>query len=301
MSPDVMKKLAKPLLFSAALIWGSTFVMIKDTLDSVPTFYLIAIRFTLGSGVLALVCWKRWKQFTPDYLWRGAMAGCFLFLTYVLQTAGLTTTTPSKSAFLTAVYCVMVPFLAWAVAKVRPDRYHVVAAVLCVAGIGLVSLDEQLTLNFGDLLTLLSAFFCACNIVVLPLLSREKDVTLLTVCQFMFTGLYAWIGGALTETFPAQDLLNPDAYLPLLYLSILARAVALLFQNIGMVWCNPTSAALLLSLESVFGVLFSILFYGDPVTVRLVAGFGLTFLAIICSETKFSFLRRRARDSVTDV
>ena len=120
MSPDVMRKVAKPLLFSAALIWGSTFVMIKDTLDSVPTFYLIAIRFTLGSGVLALACWKRWKQFTPDYLWRGAMAGCFLFLTYLLQTAGLTTTTPSKSAFFTAVYCVMVPFLAWGVAKVRP-------------------------------------------------------------------------------------------------------------------------------------------------------------------------------------
>ena len=61
-----MRKVAKPLLFSAALIWGSTFVMIKDTLDSVPTFYLIAIRFTLGSGVLTLACWKRWKQSTPD-------------------------------------------------------------------------------------------------------------------------------------------------------------------------------------------------------------------------------------------
>ena len=297
----MMRKVAKPLLFSAALIWGSTFVMIKDTLDSVPTFYLIAIRFTQGSGVLALACWKRWKQFTPDYLWRGAMAGCFLFLTYLLQTAGLTTTTPSKSAFFTAVYCVMVPFLAWGVAKVRPDRYHVVAAVLCVAGIGLVSLDERLTLNFGDLLTLLSAFFCACNIVVLPLLSRGKDISLLTVCQFTFTGLYAWVGGALTETFPAQALLNPEAYLPLLYLSVLATAVALLFQNVGMVWCNPTSAALLLSLESVFGVLFSILFYGDPVTVQLVLGFGLVFLAIVCSETKFSFLRKKLGGEALDL
>ena len=113
------------------------------------------------------------------------------------------------------------------------------------------------------------------------------------MCQFTVTGLYAWVGGALTETFPAQALLNPEAYLPLLYLSVLATAVALLFQNVGMVWCNPTSAALLLSLESVFGVLFSILFYGDPVTVQLVLGFGLVFLAIVCSETKFSFLRRK--------
>ena len=251
-----------------------------------PTFYLIAIRFTLGSGVLALGMSEAVVSNSPRTIrWRGAMAGSsFSSLPMCYRQPACRRPQPHpKVLFSTAVYCVMVPFLAWAVAKVRPDRYHVVAAVLCVAGIGLVSLDEQLTLNFGDLLTLLSAFFCACNIVVLPLPSREKDVTLLTVCQFMFTGLYAWIGGALTETFPAQDLLNPDAYLPLLYLSILATAVALLFQNIGMVWRNPHLCRSSCCLWSRCLVCCSLsCSMGIRSTVRLVAGFGLTFLAIIC-------------------
>ena len=73
----------------------------------------------------------------------------------------------------------------------------------------------------------------------------------------------------------------------------MATTVALLFQNIGMVWSDPASSSVILSLESVFGVLFSVLFYGDPVTPRLLAGFGLIFVAVVCSETKFSFLRKK--------
>ena len=74
-------------------------------------------------------------------------------------------------------------------------------------------------------------------------------------------------------------------------LSVMATTVALLFQNVGQAWSDPSSASVILSLESVFGVLFSVLFYGDPVTPRLMAGFALIFVAVICSESKFSFLR----------
>ena len=120
MSPSVMKKLAKPMLFTAALIWGTSFFIMKNTLDVMPVFYLLAIRFTAGALLLAAVCGKKWKMFTLDYLWRGAIIGGFLFLAYTVQTFGLALTTPSKNAFLTAVYCVLVPFLTWAVVKVRP-------------------------------------------------------------------------------------------------------------------------------------------------------------------------------------
>ena len=100
--------------------------------------------------------------------------------------------------------------------------------------------------------------------------------------------------GLLTEEFPASALSDPAVLLPLAYLCIMATAVALLFQNVGQVWSDPASASVILSLESVFGVLFSVIFYGDPVTGRLLAGFALIFVAVVCSETKFSFLRRPA-------
>lgn len=106
--------------------------------------------------------------------------------------------------------------------------------------------------------------------------------------------------GALTETFPAQALTDPQVFLPLLYLCVMATTVALLFQNVGQVWSDPASASVILSLESVFGVLFSVIFYGDPVTPRLLMGFVLIFVAVVCSETKFSFLRRSSRPQLSE-
>lgn len=300
MSPRTMHMLAKPMLFAAALIWGTSFFIMKNALDAVPVFFLLAIRFTAGAVLLALVCARRWKAFTPDYLWRGAIMGGFLCLAYSVQTFGLSMTTPSKNAFLTAVYCVLVPFLTWAVVKKRPDRYNIAAALLCVTGVGLVSLNEQLSINTGDLLTLVCAIFYASHIVAVEKVSPGKDITLLTVFQFAFAGLFAWIGGALTETFPAQALTDPQVFLPLLYLCVMATTVALLFQNVGQVWSDPASASVILSLESVFGVLFSVIFYGDPVTPRLLMGFVLIFVAVVCSETKFSFLRRFSRPQLSE-
>lgn len=290
MKPEVMTKLAKPMLFAAALIWGTSFFIMKNTLDVMPVYYLLAIRFTAGAVLLSLVCWKKWKDFTPDYLWRGAMAGACLFLAYTIQTYGLAQTTPSKNAFLTAVYCVMVPFLYWLVMKQRPDRYNILAALLCVTGVGLVSLNGDLSVNMGDLLTLISAFFYAAHIVVVAKVSPGKDIYFITIFQFAFAALYAWVGGVLNETFPVQAITDPAVFLPLGYLCVMATTVALLFQNVGQVWSDPASASVILSLESVFGVLFSVLCYGDRVTGPMALGFVCIFIAVVCSETKFSFL-----------
>ena len=292
MSEKVLRTAAKPMLFLAAFIWGSSFFIMKDALDQLPVQYLLAIRFTTGAILLGLFCWKKWRTFTADYLWRGAVIGAMLYVAYSVQTYGLALTTPSKNAFLTSVYCVLVPFLYWAFAKIRPERYNVLAAVLCVTGVGLVSLAGDLTVNPGDGLTLICAFFYAMHIVAVAKVSPGKDIYLLTVFQFAFAGLYAWTGGALTESFPAQALAKPEVLFPLAYLAVMATTVALLFQNVGQVWSDPASASVILSLESGFGVLCSVLFAGDEVSGRMLAGFALIFVAVVCSETKFSFLAR---------
>jgi len=290
MQHEMMKRLAKPMLFAAALIWGTSFYIMKNALDDLPVFYLLALRFTAGAILLALVCWKKWRLFTPDYLWRGSIVGGLLCLAYSIQTFGLDLTTPSKNAFLTSVYCVIVPFLYWAVMKKRPDRYNIIAAVLCVTGVGLISLDGALSFNRGDVLTLVCAVFYAAHIVAVSKLSPGKDIYLLTVFQFVFAALYAWIGGLFTADFPTQALRQPGVFLPLLYLCVMATTVALLFQNVGQIWSDPASAAVILSLESVFGVISSILFYGDVVTPPMYVGFACIFVAVVCSETKLSFL-----------
>lgn len=292
MRADIMRKLAKPMLFGAAIIWGTSFFIMKNALDVMPVYSLLAIRFTAGAVLLSLVCWNKWKNFTADYLWRGAVIGAFLFLAYLIQTFGLERTTPSKNAFLTAVYCVIVPFLYWAVMGRRPDRYNIAAALLCVTGVGLVSLNGDLSVNLGDVLTLVAACFYAAHIIAVEKTSQGKDIYLLTVFQFAFAALYAWLGSLLLEDFPVRAMADPAVFLPLGYLCVMATTVALLFQNVGQIWSDPASASVILSLESVFGVLFSVLCYGDLVTVPMALGFVCIFIAVVCSETKFSFLHK---------
>ena len=289
MSDQTMRRLAKPMLFLAAFIWGSSFFIMKGAVDVIPAFYLLAFRFTGGAVLLGLFCWKRWRRLTRDYWWRGAVIGVLLFLAYSVQTFGLQGTTPSKNAFLTAVYCVLVPFFYWAAAARRPDRYHIIAAVLCLTGVGLVSLSGDLTITWGDGLTLLCAVFYAAHIVAVSKFSKGRDIFLLTVIQFGATALCCWVGTFLTRGIPAQGL-SGQAWGVLLYLAIAATALALLLQNVGQKYTDPSSAAVLLALEAPFGVAFSVLFAGESPTPQMYLGFFLIFLAVVCSETKFQFL-----------
>ena len=105
--------LAKSSILLATLIWGTSFVIIKDTLEVINPHYLMAIRFTVAFVVLSAVFFRRMKSITREMIWQGSLIGFFLFLAYLWQTLGIMDTTPGKNAFLTAIYCVMVPFLAW--------------------------------------------------------------------------------------------------------------------------------------------------------------------------------------------
>lgn len=294
MNETILKKLAKPMIVCATLIWGSTFFMIKDAVDDVDPMFMLAFRFTLAAAVLAVVFWRRWKDVDWAYAWQGGVLGLLLGAAYIIQLFGLMGTTPGKNAFFTAVYCVIVPFLYWAVDRKRPTRWNVLAALLSVTGIGLVSWDGGLSLALGDVLTLTAGFFLACHIIAVAKFAGGRDIFLLTIIQFAMVALMCWVGTAITRGVPV-DGLPASAWWVLLYLAIGSTAVALLFQNVGQKYTEPASAALLLSLEAPFGVLFSVLFGAERPTPLMYLGFCVIFLAMVCSETQFKFLRRRAK------
>lgn len=290
--------LAKLALLMAAIIWGSSFIIVKNTVDVLPPNMLLAVRFSLACALLSVIYHKRLRLINKEYLISGAIIGFFLFLAYCSQTIGITDTTPGKNAFLTAIYCVLVPFLYWFVNHTRPDRYNFLAALLCFTGIGFVSLTQNLTIGTGDLLTLLGGFFFAIHMVSVAKLTKDKDAILLTILQFGFAAIFSVIITLLFETAPKVSAISIESVFGILYLVCFATAAALLLQNVGQKYTPPSSASLILSLESVFGVLFSVLFFGDQLTVRLVIGFILIFLSIIVSETKLSFLKKRRNKTV---
>ena len=296
----LLARLASPLIILATIIWGSSFVVMKNSVDVLPTFWLLAIRFSFAALVLAIVFIKRWKVLDKQYLIGGTVMGFCLFVAYAFQTFGLEETTPGKNAFFTAVYCVIVPFLYWVIARRRPDKFNVLAAFLCIAGIALVSVtgDNATAFNIGDVLTLIGGFFFACHIVAVAKYSEGRDIFILTTLQFASFAVFSWIGVLVTRPPLDVAVFDQSMVLGLAYLVIFSSCGALLFQNIGQKYTAPATAAVLLSLEAPFGVLFSILLADERPTPLMFLGFALIFLAVVCSETKFSFLRKKEVDKV---
>lgn len=287
---------AKAALFGAAIIWGSSFLIVKNSMDVMQPHTLLAIRFTIGCLLLSLIFHKRLKNLNKGYFIKGGIIGTFLFFGYSLQTIGITDTTPGKNAFLTAIYCVIVPFMFWAVDKKRPDIFNIIAAFTSIIGIGLVSLSGNFSIRMGDALTLLSGVVYAAHLVSIAKFAKDKDPILLTILQFGYAAVYAWIVALLFENIPTHYSIS--AVSGILYLAVFATAVAILLQNIGQKYTHPAPAAIILSLESVFGVLFSVIFYHEVITPRLFLGFLLIFTAVIISETKLSFLFKSRNEGI---
>ncbi len=301
-----MTRIGSAALFLAAFIWGTSFVMMKDVSEKLPPSLLLAIRFTISTIVLSLIFIKRFKKLDRGYLLPSLLIGVFLFVAYTVQTYGLIGTTPGKNAFLTASYCVITPFLFWLVSKKRPDKFHVLAAAVCLAGIFFISVDiggESLTIAMGDVLTLVCGFFYAAHIVAIAMTAGKRDPVLISILQFAVAAVLSWILYAILSplglapvTWTSADTVS--IVMQLSYLSVFCTAIALGLQNFGLKYAHPTGGAVILTFEAVFGALFSLIFGAESgFTLFRGLGFVLMFAAVIISETKLSFLKIKNKKS----
>ena len=284
------RRLGRASLLGATLIWGSSFIILKSTLDSVPTLWVLALRFTGAAALMALIGWKELKQLDRQYLKKGAVLGTALFAAYTLQTFGLEYTTPGKNAFLTATYCVLVPFMWWAFTKKRPDAYNLGAALVCIIGMALVSLDGDLSLGLGDGLTICCGFFYALHIILTSRAVEGRSPVLLSMTQFAVAALWCWVTAPFVSAFPQN--VPASAWWSIAYLCFMCTGICFLLQTIGQKHTSPQTASIILTLESVFGTLLSVIFYHERLSLKTATGFLLIFAAVLISETKLSFLRR---------
>ena len=265
----------KVLLLLVTMAWGASFVYMKDMVAVFPPGWLLGIRFTIAGLVILPFLLKRLRlRLTWKALAAGMVMGLLDFLGFFTQTVGLQTVSPGINAFLTAVYVVLVPFMWWVVAKRKPTKANIVAAFVAIVGIWLVSVTSasgSLSIGFGEIMTLM-----------------------LTVIQFITEGLLGLATGAVFETLPALTQITPVIVGELAFVVLFATIFAFGVQNIALARIEPTQASLILSLESVFGVVFSILLYGELLTVRLVVGFVFIFIALLVSEGIFSRKRKTA-------
>ena len=276
--------IADGLLLLTALIWGSAFAVVKNTLDSFPPAAIIAMRYAIATALTAVAFRRHLHRLTRGDVARGALVGLLLSAAYIVQTIGLSYTTASKNAFLTAVYVMLVPFFSMALFGQRLRKANFLAAALMLLGIGLLSMDgESGGLNVGDFLTLVCGALFAGHIIAVERCQRRTDAYALIVLQFGFCAVYA-LAYALVFERGMPLTFNAGSVGGLLYLAIFSTTIAMSLQNIGQSMAPASHASILLSLESVFGVVFSCLLLGERVTARMLLGFAVIFAALMVSE-----------------
>lgn len=282
----------KLMLVGMACVWGFSFTVMKDTVDLIPTFLLLGIRFTASALIMLVLFWKRIRaHFRRRYVSVGLTLGLFMGLGYVFQTLGLVDTTAGKNAFLTGTYCVLVPFVSYAMNREPLTRYNLGAAALCLTGIALVALDS-LTVQMGDVLTLVGAVFFALEIAYVAKYGGDLDVNVVTFWMFLAIGLGCLVASPFFEVAPALSVWTPATIGTIAFLTVLCTCVGLLVQNLGLAHVPSSTGSLLLSIESPSGVFFSVVLAGEVLSGRLILGFAFIFVAIVLSETHFDFLRR---------
>lgn len=278
--------MADAILALTAMIWGTGFVVMKNTVDCIPPGAIIAIRYTIAAGLAALIFRKHLAGLTRQDVARGALVGLLLCSAYIVQTIGLSMTTAGKNAFLTTVYVLLVPFGCWLIFRQKLKKTNFIAAGLMLAGIGCLSLDgESGGLNMGDLLTLCCGAFYAAHIMAVERCQKRTNTYALIVLQFAFAAAFALLYSLLFER-GMPFAISAGTAGGLLYLAVFSTTIAMSLQNIGQSMAPASHAAILLSLESVFGALASCIFLGEVVTQKMLLGFAVIFAALVVNEMK---------------
>lgn len=288
-------------LFAIAIIWGSGFIGTKLALDGgLTAIQTLTLRFFIASIILGIVFFKKIKEnITKESLIAGALLGLFSFMGFVTQTVGLVYTTVSKNAFITTANVVIVPFIGFILYRRKLDKIGVISSLMAFVGIGVLSLEPDLSINLGDFLTFLCAIAFAFHIFFTGEFSRKYDSYVLVVTQFVVAFILSFI----LQMISGQGRLDttPLAFMGALYLGIFSTAVAFLLQTISQSKVDQTKAAIILSTESVFGTVMSVIIFHEILTTRMIIGCIIIFSSIIISETKLSFLKKKPlEESVLD-
>lgn len=282
-SPDSRNaRLAVLLLLGVTAVWGSTFFLIRDLVEHVPSADFLTVRFAIAAVLMFVVFRRQTLALSRRELTLGAGLGALYAVAQLLQTVGLETTAASVSGFLTGTYIVLTPVLGALLLRDHIPRVAWWAALLAMVGIGVLSL-QGLAMGFGEALTLGSAAMYALHILALGRWSTASTALGLSTIQAaviaVACGVAAVPGGL---TLPATG----GQWASLLYMAVVAGAAALIAQTWAQAHLTATRAAIVMAMEPVFAAVFAVLLGGESLTWRLLLGGGLVLCAMYLVELR---------------
>lgn len=282
--------IASIVLAVVALVWGTTYAVIKDTLSVVQPFSLMMFRFGFSALILSLMYLKKFKTIKGVDLKRGIIIGIFMFLAFYFLIVSIRFTTASKFSFIVGAYVLIVPFLSWIINKTKLDRYAIVGAILATIGLAFLTMEKGAVFNLWDLVAGCCSFFFAAHMIAIEKYSGDSDPILLTIIQFITTAVLFIILTGVKEGYNFTVL--PEIKWTLGYLVIISTIIPFAIQNIVQRYISSTSTALILTLQSAFGSIFAVYYLDERMTKQMIIGCLLIFIAIVFQETKLKFLKK---------
>jgi drug/metabolite transporter (DMT)-like permease len=281
------RRRAEAALVVNTIIWGSTFVIVKEALRDVSPVLFLALRFTLAGVALAVLFRGSWSYpRNPGWSIRGGVfAGLFLFAGYAFQTVGLQFTTAPKSGFLTGLTTAIVPVLGAIAYRIRPRAMELAGVAVASCGMALMTFPPgNLAVNRGDVLTICCALCFAAHILTLGRYSAGASIELLSTVQIAVSAILAWV---LFRWIEAPHLRwTPEVCVAIGITGLLATALAFTFQAWAQQYTTSTRTAVIFTLEPVFAWVTSYLLTGESLSPRAAAGAGLILAGILLVELK---------------
>ena len=272
--------LAALALLVVTAIWGSTFFLIRDLLDRVPTLDFLAVRFAIAAALLALIAPRALGRLSPESRKRAIVLGALYGVAQILQTAGLAHTAASVSGFITGMYVVATPLFAALLLRSSIGPLTWCAVALAAGGLGVLTL-EGFAIGYGEAITLVAALIYALHIVGLGAWSKPEEALSMSILQLVVIAVIC-----LVATAPDGVVLpdNTRDWLSVLYMAVFAGALALVAQTWAQAHLAPTRTAIIMSMEPVFAALFAVWLGGESAGVRMVFGGAMVLTAMLLVE-----------------
>lgn len=273
------------ILLMVAAIWGGGFIAGKMALTGLEPWAVIAYRYGMGAVLCLVIFWKRVVQSDREIIRKGIVIGLVQAIGQAVQLIGLQYTSSANQSFLCSAYVAFVPFISWIMIGKRPEGKAFFAGVIALTGIGLISLKDSFTIGIGDSLSVLFAVIFGIQIVLIgKIVDKNTDVAALTFFQMMTAAVAGFIicifKGELTFD------IGGEAVFGVVYLGVLNTFIAFTAQNYAQKYARDTTAALIMSMESLFGFLFSVLYYKEIVTAKFLMGSILCFVAVLINTAE---------------
>ncbi|OQY56462.1 MAG: hypothetical protein B6245_18280 [Desulfobacteraceae bacterium 4572_88] len=284
LNPKTREYIADASIFLISIIWGSTYIVVKQVIEDIPVFAFLTLRFGLAAIFLLFISHKKLAQIRLKGLANGILLGTVLFLTFAFQTLGLKYTAASVTAFITGLYVVFVPIFSSVLLKKRPHICSLTGVFLSGVGLAFITLNGKMGLSMGEALVFMCSIFCSLHIILTDAYSRKNDVLLLTTIQICVIFLLSCLTSLVYEPFTLPETWNSQLIFAVFLMGIFATVLTFLVQTGMQKHTTPTKAAIIFSMEPVSSVFFGYAIAGEVLTSQQYLGAALIIAAMLVSE-----------------